>query len=106
MGRREPLTPVVVRRATAGLSSYHGEVYDDDDAFEDEELRPVTRLHSMQGIPDDAQAMGLDRNVTEGAWLAFAGSLSARKPSHRLVAWLMLAAIVLPLLLSLRYQLF
>ncbi len=69
-------------------------------------LPPAARLHSMQGIPEDAQSMGLDRNVTEGAWLAFAGSLRATKPSHRLVAWLMLAAIVLPLLLSLRYQLF
>lgn len=76
----------------------------DDDG--EQPLPPVTRLHSMQGIPEDAQSMGLDRNVTEGAWLAFAGSLRATKPSHRLVAWLMLAAIVLPLLLSLRYQLF
>ena len=73
---------------------------------DEDELRPVTRLHSMQGIPDDAQTMGLDRNVTEGAWLAFAGSLRATKPSHRLVAWLMLAAIVLPLLLTLQSQLF
>jgi hypothetical protein len=73
---------------------------------DEDDLRPVTRLHSMQGIPDDARTMGLDRNVTEGAWLAFAGSLRATKPSHRVVAWLMLAAIVLPLLLSLKSQLF
>ncbi len=77
-----------------------------DDHDDDDDLRPVTRLHSMQGIPDDARTMGLDRNVTEGAWLAFAGSLRATKPSHRLVAWLMLAAIVLPLLLTLKSELF
>jgi hypothetical protein len=80
--------------------------YDDDELDDDDPRRPVTRLHSMQGIPDDAQSMGLDRNVTEGAWLAFAGSLRATKPSHRFVAWLMLAAIVLPFLLTLRYELF
>jgi len=80
--------------------------FQDGAGFDDEDLRPVTRLHSMQGIPDDAQAMGLDRNVTEGAWLAFAGSLRATKPSHRLVAWLMLAAIVLPLVLTLKSELF
>lgn len=82
-------------------------MYDDDaEADDDGSLPPGAYLHSMQGIPEDAQAMGLDRNVTEGAWLAFAGSLRATKPSHRLVAWLLLAAIVLPLVLTLRYQLF
>jgi hypothetical protein len=64
------------------------------------------RLHSMQGIPDDAQSMGLDRNVTEGAWLAFAGSLRATKPSHRLVAWMLLAVFTLPLLLTVKSVLF
>jgi hypothetical protein len=50
--------------------------------------------------------MGLDRNVPEGAWLAFAGSLSATKPSHRLVAWLLLIVLVLPLVITLKAQLF
>ncbi|MDP9319213.1 MAG: hypothetical protein M3O94_09130 [Actinomycetota bacterium] len=80
---------------------------DDDDAVPDYEegLLPASQLHSMVGIPRDAQSMGLDRNVPEGAWLAFAASLRATRPSHRVVAWLLLAAIVLPLVLTLRSQL-
>ncbi len=79
-------------------------MYDDED--EDEDLPPINRLHSSYGIPPDARQMGLDRNVPEGAWLAFAGSLSAARPSHRLVAWLLLAAFVMPLLLTLKASLF
>ncbi len=78
-------------------------MYDD---LESDDLPPVTEIYSRQGIPADARAMGLDRNVPEGAWLAFAGSLNSNKSSHRMVAWLLLAVIVLPLLLTLRYQLF
>jgi len=61
---------------------------DDDDAVPDYEegLLPASQLHSMVGIPRDAQSMGLDRNVPEGAWLAFAASLRATRPSHRIVA--------------------
>lgn len=69
---------------------------------EEDDLAPAMYLHSMQGIPSDARALGLDRNVPEGAWLSFAGSLNASKPSHRLVAWLLLAAFVLPILLTLK----
>jgi hypothetical protein len=79
--------------------------YDDDDADDDDRMLPG-HTHSMQGIPHDAQAMGLDRNVPEGAWLSFAGSLSASKPSHRLVAWLLLTVIVLTFVLTLRAELF
>jgi hypothetical protein len=82
-------------------------VDDEDDAlwYDEEGWLPTGQLHSMAGIPADARSMGLDRNVPEGAWLAFAGSLRATKPSHRLVAWLLLAAIVLPLVLTLESQL-
>ena len=79
--------------------------YDDDDE-EDFDLTPRGHMHSMQGVPQDAREMGLDRNVPEGAWLSFAGQLSASKPSHRLVAWLLLVAIVLSFLLTLRAELF
>ncbi|MGI8700678.1 MAG: hypothetical protein ACR2JU_05640 [Nocardioidaceae bacterium] len=81
-------------------------MYDDEGADEDEDLPPIHRLHSSYGIPADARQMGLDRNVPEGAWLAFAGSLSSARPSHRLVAWLLLAAFVLPLLLTLKATFF
>jgi len=81
-------------------------VYDDEDVWNEDDLLPYARLHSTHGIPRDAQDMGLDRNVPEGAWLAFAGSLSATKPSHRLVAWLLLIVLVLPLVITLKAQLF
>jgi hypothetical protein len=78
----------------------------DEEDDEDVDPTPTGHLHSMQGIPPDARAMGLDRNVPEGAWLSFAGQLSASKPSHRLVAWLLLAVIVVSFLLTLRAELF
>lgn len=81
-------------------------MYDDDDDDEHELPPPLNRLHSSYGIPPDAKQMGLDRNVPEGAWLAFAGSLSAARPSHRLVAWLLLAAFVMPLLLMVKSTFF
>lgn len=92
------------------MSSYDDRMYDGprygEDEFDDDELQPIRHLHSMQGIPVDAREMGLDRNVPEGAWLSFAGQLNASKPSHRLVAWVLLAAIVLTFLLTLRAELF
>jgi hypothetical protein len=85
---------------------YDGLLYGDDGSDDDDEVRPIRHLHSMQGIPYDARAMGLDRNVPEGAWLSFAGSLSPSKPSHRLVAWVLLAVIVLTFVLTLQSELF
>jgi hypothetical protein len=73
---------------------------------DDPELAPMEHLHSMQGIPPDAQLMGLDRNTQEGALVALAGSLSSRKRTHRVVAWLMLVAFVAPLLSASMHQLF
>jgi hypothetical protein len=84
---------------------YDGRWDEDDDEDESGPL-PTGQLHSMQGIPQDARSMGLDRNVPEGAWLSFAGSLNATKPSHRLVAWVLLAVIVLTFLLTLQAELF
>jgi hypothetical protein len=55
---------------------------------------------SMQGIPDDARRMGLDRYTEEGALVAMAGSLKSSKPAHRLAAWVVLIAFVAPLLLA------
>jgi hypothetical protein len=57
-------------------------------------------------VPLDARRMGLDRNTEEGALLALASSLNPAKMSHRLVAWIMLFAVTVPLLLTLRYELF
>lgn len=44
--------------------------------------------------------MGLTRNTEEGALLELATSLDAAKPSHRIVAWLVLLAFAAPPLLT------
>ena len=52
------------------------------------------------GVPLDARLMGFDRNTEEGAMIALAGSLDPRKLSHRVVAWVLLLAFAVPLLLG------
>ncbi|MCR1783495.1 hypothetical protein KVF89_13215 [Nocardioides carbamazepini] len=51
-------------------------------------------------LPTDAQRMGLSRSVPDGALLEFAGSLDSAKRSHRMVAWVLLAVMVAPVLLT------
>lgn len=51
-------------------------------------------------LPAEHERMGLSRNTVEGAWLEFANSLNPARPGHRVVAWVALLAIGLPLLLS------
>ena len=63
-------------------------------------------VHSMHGIPDDARLMGLDRNTEEGAMVAMAGSLSAAKRSHRIVAWMVLVSLVGPAFYSIVHAVF
>lgn len=53
-----------------------------------------------QHLPDDARRLGLSPLVPDGAMLEFAGSLDGSKLSHRLVAWVLLAAFVLPVLMT------
>jgi hypothetical protein len=57
-------------------------------------------------LPPDARRMGFDRNTEEGALIALAASLNPAKLSHRIVAWLMLLAVTVPLLLSYGHELF
>jgi hypothetical protein len=73
--------------------------FDGDDA-----LKPVVYVSHTKGIPTDAQRLGLDRNTEEGALIAMAGSLSSAKPLHRIVAWALLAAFSLPLLITLIHE--
>ena len=57
-------------------------------------------------FPQDAQRMGIDRWSDDAAMLALAASLDPAKLSHRIVAWVMLVAVVSPLVLTLHYELF
>ncbi|MGI8433801.1 MAG: hypothetical protein ACR2LE_03575 [Nocardioidaceae bacterium] len=72
----------------------------------DDDIHPTWSSHSMHALPRDAQLMGLDATTQEGALVAMAGSLNAGKLSHRLVAWLMIACFVLPVLITSLTQLF
>ncbi len=74
--------------------------------FDDDDYPPLVHTHSQHNIPHDAQLMGFDRNTEEGALLAMAGSLSAAKPVHKLVAWVLLFSFSLPLLLTVWNEIF
>ena len=56
--------------------------------------------------PLDAQRMGIDRWSDDAAIIALAASLDPAKLSHRIVAWVMLVAILSPLVLTLHFELF
>jgi hypothetical protein len=56
-------------------------------------------------FPLDARRMGFDRYSEEGAMIALAASLDPTKLSHKLVAWLMLVAVLMPVLLTLWHEL-
>lgn len=51
-------------------------------------------------LPADARRMGLSPLVPDGAMLQFAGSLNSTKTSHRVVAWVLLAVFLVPVLLT------
>jgi len=55
-------------------------------------------------FPVDARRMGFDRYSDEGAMIALAASLDPAKITHRIVAWVMLIAVMTPLLLTLWYE--
>lgn len=52
-------------------------------------------------LPADARRMGLNSLVPDGALLELAGSLDGAKRSHRLVAWVLLVAMLAPVALTL-----
>ncbi|GAA1511396.1 hypothetical protein [Nocardioides humi] len=53
-----------------------------------------------ENLPSDARRMGLSRSVPDGALLELAGSLDSTKRSHRLIAWILLVVMVVPVLLT------
>ncbi|HEY6932800.1 MAG TPA: hypothetical protein VI452_05330 [Marmoricola sp.] len=53
-------------------------------------------------FPVDAQRLGIDRWTGDnGALIALAASLDRAKPSHRVVAWLLLLVVLTPVALDL-----
>jgi hypothetical protein len=45
-------------------------------------------------FPPDAQRMGIDRWSDDAGMIAIASSLDSRKLSHKIVAWVMLLAVM------------
>ena len=66
----------------------------------DDEPTGHSTTWAVQGIPADAQRMGLDRNTVEGSLVAMAGSLTGARRSHKVVAWILLAVFAGPLVLT------
>lgn len=64
------------------------------------EFTPTGHTSAMQGVPEDAQLMGLDRNTEEGALVAMAGLLDRKNTSHQVVAWVAVVALAAPVVLS------
>lgn len=76
-----------------------------DEEYGEEDLAFVRHLDSL-GVPHPygsprRRGLGLDRNTEEGALLAFSRSLHPENPLHRAVAWVLLAAFGIPVVLAL-----
>jgi hypothetical protein len=52
-------------------------------------------------FPQDAQRMGIDRWSDDAGMIAIAASLNPAKLSHKIFAWLMLLAVLVPFVLNL-----
>ena len=52
-------------------------------------------------FPLDAQRMGMDRWSDDAGMIAIAASLNPAKLSHKIFAWLMLLAVLVPFALNL-----
>jgi hypothetical protein len=78
---------------------------EEHDEPEHELIRPEDFL-AEDPFPHDARRMGFDRYSDDGALIALAAALNPAKLSHKIVAWLMLVAVLTPVVLSLRYELF
>ncbi len=80
------------------------QVDEPDDEFDVELVRPEDFL-AANPFPLDAQRMGIDRWSDEAGLIAIAASLNPAKMSHKIVAWVMLLAVVVPLVLNLWFEL-
>lgn len=89
-------------RTRSGVYSHSMEEY--DEPFR--ELITPEDFLARSPLPADARMMGFDRNTEQGAIIALAASLNPAKTSHRVVAWVMLLALVVPTLLGILSQIF
>ncbi len=95
--------------ARPAVHSYSGRMREYDErpdgpeSWDGEPVELITPedLLGPNGIPLDARLLGFDRNTEEGALIALAGSLNPSKLSHKVVAWVLLVAFAVPMLLGL-----
>ena len=95
---RPCVTPSSLRRP---VWAYAGGV----DGREDVEPTGEQLLLGSGPFPPDARRLGIDRFSDDGALIAFAANLDPDKPAHKLFAWFLLAVMVAPLALTVRYLL-
>jgi hypothetical protein len=74
--------------------------WDPGDPGSIELIRPEDFLPANP-FPLDAQRMGIDRWSDDAGMIAIAASLNPAKRSHKIFAWLMLLAILVPFVLNL-----
>ncbi len=77
----------------------------DESGYELIEPEDFLPSNARNPFPADARRMGFDRYSDEGAMIALAANLNPAKTSHRIVAWVMLLSVTMPLLFTLWYEL-
>lgn len=77
----------------------------DDDEGDVELIEPEDFL-PPNPFPADARRLGVDQySGGDAAWIALAANLDARKPAHRVIAVLLLAFFLFPVLTTVAYLL-
>ena len=73
--------------------------------YDEPELITPEDLLAPNPFPPDARRLGFDRWSDDGAMIALAASLNPSKLTHRIVAWLMLLAVMTPVVSTLWFEL-
>jgi hypothetical protein len=89
--------PSAVPNAARG--AYSGAVSGPEDA----EPTGEQLLLGAGRFPPDARRMGIDRYSDDGALIAFAAALDPARPRHKMFAWFLIAVMLAPLALTIRY---
>ena len=76
---------------------------DDPDREDLELIRPEDFL-ARNPFPGDAQRMAIDRWSDDAGMIAIASSLDSRKLSHKIIAWVMLVAMLSWLVFTLWFE--
>jgi hypothetical protein len=85
------------------------QTYDDPDGWPDEEQPELIQPEDFlppDPFPLDARRLGFDRYTGDGgALIGLAAALDGTRASHRVIAWVLLAVVVGPFVMTLWTQL-